>query len=66
MLYENFVRQGLFDLRHASFFSELMQRRIREDYDDEILIDKSDVIDLIEPAKHYMEYIEKLIKESAL
>ena len=64
MLHENFVRPGLFDPQHASFFSELMQKRIKEDYDDEILINETDVIDFIEPAKRYITYIVKLIMQA--
>ena len=64
MLHENFISPGLFDLQHASSFSELMQKRIKEDYDDEKLINETDVIDFIEPAKRYIAYTEKLIAEA--
>ena len=62
-LHQYFVLTGLFDAAHAAFFSRLMQERIDDDYSDFMIINESDVIEFIAPAKEYVAYIEQLIDD---
>jgi uncharacterized protein (UPF0332 family) len=64
MLHKQFVQAGSFDMEQAAFFSRLMQERIVDDYSDVITLSETDVIEFIEPAKRYVEYITNLIFSS--
>ncbi|HXL56458.1 MAG TPA: HEPN domain-containing protein [Chitinophagaceae bacterium] len=64
MLYEHFVKENLFDNNYASFFNMLMQERIKGDYDDDLITNYDEVGGFIEPAKQYVQYVEKLINEA--
>lgn len=61
-LHENFVQTGLFDREKAIFFDGLMKQRIEDDYNDFLILDEDEVIKFIEPAKQYVEYVNKLIE----
>ena len=61
MLHQHFVQPGLFDVQQASFYSRLMQQRIEEDYNDEIMEDAETAGEFIEPAKAYIVYIVSLM-----
>jgi uncharacterized protein (UPF0332 family) len=65
-LNQYFVRNGDFDFEQASFYSRLMQERIEDDYNDIATIDESEVREYIEPAKKYIEYVEKKISDSII
>jgi uncharacterized protein (UPF0332 family) len=62
-LHLHFVQAGIFDNGQASFYSRLLQERIEEDYNDEIMEDEEYVSSFIQPAKEYLLYTEKLIDE---
>ncbi len=62
LLHQHFVQSGLMDVRHAAFFSRLLQERIEDDYSDVSILNEDEVILFIQPAKEYVKYIEELIK----
>jgi len=64
MLHKHFVQDGSFDTQHASFYSRLMQERIEDDYSDLLAVDETEVLEFIEPAKNYIEYISNRILSS--
>ena len=61
LLHEHFVKQNLFDINHATFFSILMNKRIDSDYSDFMIANREEDFKLIEPAKQYLEYVIGLI-----
>ena len=61
---QHFVQAGKFDTSQASFYSRLLQERIEEDYNDTIIEDEETTLGLIEPARQYVVYIEKLIENN--
>jgi|SRR6185312_6926616 uncharacterized protein (UPF0332 family) len=63
MLHQHFVLPGLFNQVHAAFFSKLMQERIDDDYGDFMIIEFDDVVEFIDPAKEYVEYIDQLLRQ---
>lgn len=62
MLHKHFVQDNSFDAAHASFFSQLMQERIEDDYSDFMIIEESEVTEFLAPAKAFINYIEELLK----
>jgi len=59
-LHQHFVQDGSFDFEQASFFSRLMQERIEDDYNDDMIVDEMRAREFIEPAKAYISYVGKL------
>ncbi len=51
-------------MAQASFFSSLMQERIKEDYSDEFNEDAETTKGFINPALEYLAYVETLINKS--
>ena len=62
ILNEKFVLENTFDKEHAAFFRRLMNERVEDDYGDFMIADEKEVIEFIEPAKQYVEYISELIE----
>ncbi len=63
LLNQKFVKENTFDIRHAAFFKGLMNERVQSDYDDFVITDKSQVVEFIQPAKEYLEYVSQLIEK---
>ncbi len=61
MLHHKFVNTGEFDSDKAAFFSDLLQERIRDDYNEFLIMDEDEVIEFIKPSIEYVEYVSKLI-----
>lgn len=63
LLNQKFVKEGNFDPAQSVFFKNLMDQRVHSDYDDIIIVDEVQVIDLIKPAKEYVQYVSELIEK---
>jgi uncharacterized protein (UPF0332 family) len=61
LLHKEFVLKNEFDLEKSAFFNRLLQERIEEDYGDFLVVDESEILEFVEPAKEYIDYIERLI-----
>jgi uncharacterized protein (UPF0332 family) len=61
LLYTEFVSKGEFELTQSAFFARLMQERMDEDYGDFLVADHETIQEFLEPAKGYIDYIERLI-----
>lgn len=61
VLNEHFVKSGEFDIDKAIFLSKLFNERIQDDYNQFLILDEAEIIEFIEPAKEYIEYVSKLI-----
>jgi len=59
----HFVKTGLFSKQLGNFYSEIFDLRQTGDYDDYIVYKKSDVLDLIIPAREFIDEVEKLLKK---
>lgn len=59
----HFVKTGLFSKQLGNFYSEIFDLRQTGDYDDYIDYKKSDVLDLIIPAREFIDEVEKLLKK---
>ena len=59
----HFVTKGLISLEQGKFYSNLFYLRQRGDYDDWFDIKETDVLPRLEPAKNFIETIERLINE---
>jgi len=57
----HFVKEGLISKKQGRLFKELFDLRQDGDYDDWFDINEDDVSPFIEPAKKFIEEIEKLI-----
>jgi len=57
----HFVKTGLIDKSLGKFYTDIFDKRQSGDYDDFISYTKDDVIDLLEPAKHLIKAIEKIV-----
>jgi len=62
-LHHHFVLPGLFDPIQSAFFSRLMQERIDDEYSDFMIINEEEALEYFEPAKEYVDYVEKLIQQ---
>ncbi len=62
LLHQHFVQSGIVDAQQAAFFSKLLHERIEDDYSDALIMDEEEVLEFIEPAKEYVNYIEKLVE----
>ena len=56
-----FVKTDLFSQKEGRFFKNLFELRQDGDYDDWIDITEEDVIPMVEPARKFIEKVEKLI-----
>jgi len=63
LLGEHFVSIGLISREQNKFYRRVLELRQTGDYDDFIEFTKSEVFPLLEPAKQFIETIEKLINE---
>ena len=63
MLHEHFVRNGAFDKAKADFYGEMLNERMESDYGNALLFDKSDVEDIMQPTKAYVEYVTKMVQD---
>jgi len=61
LLSKEFVLNGSFDLEKSAFFARLMQERMDEDYGDFLIADEDTIAEFFQPAKQYIDYIEKII-----
>jgi uncharacterized protein (UPF0332 family) len=59
----HFVKKGIIDNTNGKFFSDIYDLRQTGDYDDYIVFDKDDVIDLLEPANELITKAEGLLKK---
>jgi len=59
----HFVTKGLVSKEQGKFYKQLFNLRQSGDYDDWFSVDEKDVAPLLEPAKQFIETIEKLILE---
>ncbi len=62
MLHHQFVNVGEFEPSKAAFFGDLLKERIRDDYNEFLIMDDEEIIEFIEPAFEYVEYVSKLIE----
>ncbi len=62
MLHEHFVSKGLFDLKQAAFYDNILHERIEDDYNDHMISDEKDVIEFIDPTKEYVAYVNTLVQ----
>ena len=56
-----FVKTSIIDSDSGKFFSDIYDKRQTGDYDDYIIFEKEDVIDLLEPANILITQIEDLL-----
>lgn len=59
----NFVTKGIISKESGRFYSKLFELRQTGDYDDLYLLTEEDVKPLIEPARNYIDEIQRLISE---
>lgn len=64
MLGLHFVSKGLIPIEIGRILTTLFERRQTGDYDDFVLCDQNDVIDLREKAVAYIDYAKSLLSES--
>ncbi len=62
MLHQQFVNNNEFEHKKAAFFGDLLNERIRDDYNEFLIMDEQEVSAFIEPSKQYVEYVTKLIE----
>ncbi len=62
-LYQNFMLSNLFDSKHASFFTKLMNERIEGDYSDFMISDQEEIDEFLKPAKEYLSYTLSVIEQ---
>lgn len=60
----HFVKKGLIDKELGRYYSNIFDKRLTGDYDDFIDYEKDDVLALVEPAKEFIQEIDKLIKKT--
>jgi len=61
----HFVTKGLISLEQGKFYSNLFYLRQSGDYDDWFDIKETDVLPRLDPAKNFIETIERLIREKS-
>lgn len=61
ILSKEFILKGAFDPDKSAFFARLMQERMDEDYGDFIIADEGIIAEFFQPAKQYIDYIERII-----
>ena len=61
MFNEHFVKNGIVDKQTASFYSILMDKRTKSDYDDFEIFTAEEVLPLISQAEEFINTIQKLI-----
>ncbi len=61
MLHHQFVNTGEFESEKAAFFGDLLKERIRDDYNEFLIMDEEEVSAFIKPAFEYVGYVSKLI-----
>ena len=59
----HFIKTGIVDSSIGKFFSDIFDIRQTGDYDDFIIFEKEDVLDLLEPANHLITVAENLLKK---
>jgi uncharacterized protein (UPF0332 family) len=59
----HFVKTGKISLKQGKFFQQLFELRQTGDYSDWISVEEDDILPLLEPAKDFIETIEKLVNE---
>jgi uncharacterized protein (UPF0332 family) len=64
LLGEHFVSIGLISKEQNKFYRRVLELRQTGDYDDFVELTEKEVLILIEPAKQFIETIEKLINEA--
>ena len=57
----HFVKTNIINPDSGKFFSDIFDKRQTGDYDDYIIIEKEDVMDLLEPANILITQIENLL-----
>ena len=57
----HFIKTGLIDKELGSFYSNIFDKRLTGDYNDFIDYTKEDILELIKPAKDFIEEIQKLL-----
>ena len=62
----HFVTKGLISLEQGKFYRGLFSLRQSGDYDDWFEIKETDILPRLEPAKKFIETIEKLIHEKEM
>jgi uncharacterized protein (UPF0332 family) len=62
----HFVRNGLLSIENGKLYKQLFELRQTGDYSDWILIDEEDVAPLLDPARQFIETLEKLIYEKEI
>ncbi|GAB6010592.1 HEPN domain-containing protein [Viscerimonas tarda] len=66
LLGKYFVTTGIISKEYNKLYRNLFDLRQNGDYSDWILIDEEDIAPLLEPAKQFIETIEKLICEKEI
>ena len=61
LLGKQFVLTNIISREQNKLYEKLFDLRQKGDYDDWIIVNESDIIPLLEPAKQFIETIEKLI-----
>lgn len=60
---KNYIKTGIFSIRHSRIIDDLFEVRSNSDYDDFFVIEKSEVLRQVEDAKYFVlsvkEYVEK-------
>lgn len=60
---KNYIKTGIFSIRHSRIIDDLFEVRSNSDYDDFFMIEKSEVLRQVEDAKFFVssvkEYVEK-------
>ena len=62
MLGLHFIKTGLINIELGRYYSNIFDKRLTGDYDDFIDYEKDDVLALIQPAKEFIQEIDKLIE----
>ncbi len=57
----HFIKTGIIEANLGKFFSDIYDKRQTSDYDDFIMFEKEDVVDLIEPANLLISFTEKYL-----
>ena len=60
----HYIKTNRMEKNFGRMYSHLFDLRQTGDYDDKIIVKESDIIPYIEPAKQFIETIEKLINDS--
>jgi uncharacterized protein (UPF0332 family) len=62
-LFLHFVSQGKFDENRAKFLSQILQRRMDDDYGDFLILDLHEIEPFLKPPADYVNYTTALTKE---